>query len=133
MPALFAEALAAVADEITTESGKKLATTVVVAAVTSVASFLVGRYWGKWKAHREWSRKTFLNRVIVSLNIFADGHLKIRTVMERSLEEVFLNQIAVDKVLAAARRCGPGTPLLPIAAKDRWYILNFVPSWTRGY
>jgi hypothetical protein len=112
--------------DIATDSGKKIVTTIIVAVVTSVASFVVGRYWGRYKAQREWHKKEFLNRVIVSLNIFADGFLKIRTVMERSLEEVFLNQVAVEKVLAAAKRCTPENPILPIAREDRWYLLNFV-------
>ena len=118
--------LAQAVTEITNESAKKIATTVVVAAVTSAASFLFGRYYGKYRARREWARKEFLGRVIVSLNIFADGFLKIRTVMERSLEEIFLNQLAVEKVLAAARRTTVANPILPIPNEDRWYLLNFV-------
>lgn len=112
--------------DIANDSGKKVAVAAVVTVVTSVASFVVGRYWGRYKAGREWRRKEFLGRVIVSLNIFADGFLKIRTVMERSLEEVFLNQVAIDKVTAAAWRCTPDSPILPIAREDRWYLLNFV-------
>jgi hypothetical protein len=112
--------------DIASDSGKRIAVAAVVTVVTSAVSFVVGRYWGRYKASREWKRKEFLNRIIVSLNIFADGFLKIRTVMERSLEEVFLNQVAIDKVLASARRCTPDSPILPIAREDRWYILNFV-------
>lgn len=122
LPPLLAQAVA----EITNESAKKIATTVVVAAVTSAASFLFGRYYGRYRARREWARKEFLGRVIVSLNVFADGFLKIRTVMERSLEEVFLNQHAVDQVLAAARQTTVANPILPIPKADRWYLLNFV-------
>ncbi|HET6572958.1 MAG TPA: hypothetical protein VFG68_05095 [Fimbriiglobus sp.] len=112
--------------DIANDSGKKIVVAAVVTVVTSAASFVIGRYWGRYKASREWHRKEFLNRVIVSLNIFADGFLKIRTVMERSLEEVFLNQVAIDKVMASARRCTPDSPILPIAREDRWYLLNFV-------
>src|SRR5689334_17171712 len=92
------------AGDIVDESARKIAVTIIVAVVTSALSFVAGRWWGRYKAGREWHRKEFLGRVTVSLNIFADGFLKIRTVMERSLEEVFLNDIAVQKVLAAARR-----------------------------
>src|SRR5205814_3208914 len=52
--------------------------------------------------------------------------LKIRTVFERSLEEVFLNPVAVEKVRAASLRTTTGNPLLPIDREDRWYLLNFV-------
>lgn len=113
-------------NDIASESGKKIVTAAVVTVITGVASFLVGRYWGRYQAGRQWKKKEFLDRVIVSLNIFADGGLKIRTVLERSLDEVFLNRVAVDKVLAATKLCTAQQPLLPIAKADRWYILNFV-------
>ena len=113
-------------NDLATDSGKKLITAVVVAIISGTASFLIGRYWGRYQAGRQWKKKEFLDRVIVSLNLFADGGLKIRTVLERSLDEVFLNRVAVDKVLAAAKLCTATTPLLPIPTADRWYILNFV-------
>lgn len=119
---LFADAV----DDIATDSGKKAIAGVISAVLLSVLSFVVGRYWGRYRAHREWESKIFLHRCIVSLNIFADGFLKIRTVLERNLDDVFLNQIAVEKVEAAAAKCNADHPILPLAAKDRWYILNFV-------
>ena len=94
-------------EDIVNDSGKKIVTTIVVSAVTSLAAFLFGRYYGRYKARREWMSKEFFNRVIVSLNIFADGYLKIRTVMEDSIETVFLNRIAIDKVLDAAKASLP--------------------------
>jgi hypothetical protein len=116
----------AVVDEVTAESAKKLITTIVVAAITGLASYLFGRYYGRYRAGREWHRKEFLGRVIVSLNIFDNNTLKIRTVLERSLEEVFLNQLAVEKILSAAKATTTDNPLLPIPKADRWFLLNFV-------
>jgi hypothetical protein len=113
-------------DEITQDTARKVATTVIVAAITSAASFLFGRYYGRYRARRDWEKKEFLDRVTLSLNIFADGFLKIRTIMERSLSEVFLNQHAVEQVLAAAKRTTVADPILPIPKADRWYLLNFV-------
>jgi hypothetical protein len=113
------------ADEIANDSGKKIVISIIVTVVTGVLSFVIGRYWGWYKAHREWRTKEFLNRIIVSLNIFDAGTLKIRTVMERSLEEVFLNSVAVDKISDAAKACTPEQPILPIPKEDRWYLLNF--------
>jgi hypothetical protein len=113
-------------DDVVNETTKRVIVTVVVAAITSTATFFAGRWWGRYKAGRQWERKEFLGRIIVSLNIFADGFLKIRTVMERSLEEVFLNHIAVEKVSAAARLTTLENPVLPIPKEDRWYLLNFV-------
>lgn len=113
-------------DDVATEMWKKLVITGVVGVVSTLASFLLGRWWGSYKAGREWHKKEFLGRVIVSLNIFADGYLKIRTVMERSLEEVFLNRVAVQKITAAAKLTTTENPILPIPKADRWFLLNFV-------
>jgi hypothetical protein len=104
----------------------KIVSAVAVFFATTVVSFLVGRWWGNYRAKKQWGKKQFLGRVTVSLNSFADGWLKIRTVFERSLEEVFLNPVAVEKVRAASLRTTPDQPLLPIAKEDRWYLLNFV-------
>lgn len=100
--------------------------TTAFAAATSTATFFAGRWWGRYKAGRQWRKKEFLDRVIISLNIFADGFLKIRTVMERSLAEVFLNRLAIDKIEVAARRTTADNPIMPIDRQDRWYLLNFV-------
>src|SRR5436190_2056386 len=81
---------------------------------------------GSRRAQRQWSSKEFLDRIIVSLNIFADGYLKIRTVLERSLDEVFLNRVAVAKVTAAARATTIDKPVMVIPKEDRWFLLNFV-------
>lgn len=108
------------------DSGKKVAVTILVSVLTSLAAFIFGRYYGRWKARREWESKEFLNRVIISLNILSDGTLKIRTVLERSIEEVFLNPIAIEKIQAAVKLCTPDNPILPIPKEDRWYLLNFV-------
>jgi hypothetical protein len=111
-----------VADDYT----RRVIVTILVAVTTSTATFFAGRWWGRYKASRQWHKKEFLDRVTISLNIFADGFLKIRTVMERSLEEVFLNRLAIDKIETAARRTTADNPIMPIAQQDRWYLLNFV-------
>jgi hypothetical protein len=112
--------------EISSEFTRRIVVTVLVAAVTSTATFFAGRWYGRYKANRQWQKKEFLDRVIVSLNIFADGFLKIRTVMERSLSEIFLNKVAIAKVWAAARATTVDRPVMPIAKEDRWFLLNFV-------
>jgi hypothetical protein len=101
-------------------------------AVVSAVSFVAGRWWGSWKAGRQWKRQEFFDRIIVSLNIFADGYLKIRTVLEDSLATVFLNRIAIDKVTAAAKACTVDNPILPLEKQDRWYILNYVLNEVAG-
>ena len=91
-------------NEIASDYTRRIIVTVLVAATTSTATFFFTWWWARRRAVRQWYSKEFLDRIIVSLNIFADGYLKIRTVLERSLDEIFLNKIAVEKVWAAARR-----------------------------
>jgi hypothetical protein len=112
--------------DFTDEFTQRIIITVLVAAVTSTATFFIGRWWGRYKASRQWYAKEFLDRIIVSINIFADGYLKIRTVIERSLDEIFLNKIAIEKVWEAAKATTVDRPVMPIAKEDRWFLLNFV-------
>jgi hypothetical protein len=113
-------------NQVQDEYTKRVVVTVLVAASTSGVTFLATWWWARRRASRQWHAKEFLDRIIVSLNILGDGHLKIRTVMERSLVEIFLNPLAVAKVWAAARAATPGAPVLPLACEDRWFLLNFV-------
>lgn len=108
------------------EMYKRVAAGVVIFIATSVLSFVVGRWWGRYQARKQWQTKQFLGRIIVSLNSLTDGWLRIRTIFERSLDEVFLNPVAVQKVRAASQRTTLDNPILPIAREDRWYLLNFV-------
>ncbi len=121
---LFGQAINGV--EVGNEVTKRIIVTAAVAAITSTVTFFAGRWYGRYKASRQWHRKEFLDRIIVSLNIFADGYLKIRTVLERSVDEVFLNRMAVDKVEVAARATTVDNPIMPIPKADRWFLLNFV-------
>jgi hypothetical protein len=105
---------------------KRVISSIVIFFGTSVLSFVIGRWWGKYRAQKEWDRKHFLGRITVSLNSLTDGWLKIRTIFERSLEEVFLNSVAIEKVRAASRQTTEANPILPIAREDRWFLLNFV-------
>jgi len=113
-------------DAIISDSTKRIIVTVLASAVTAALAFVFGRYYGRYKARREWESKEFLHRVIVSLNILRGGYLKIRTVMERSLDELFLNPVAVEKVQHAARACTVADPMMYIGKADRWFVLNFV-------
>lgn len=108
------------------ETYRRIVVSIVIFFFTTLLSFLVGRYWGWYQARQSWKKKEFLGRIIVSLNSLTDGLLKIRTIFERSLEEVFLNPIAVEKIRRASQRTTPENPILPISKEDRWYLLNFV-------
>lgn len=112
--------------EIQSDYTRRIIVTVLVAATTSAVTFLFTWWWARRRAYRQWQAKEFLDRIIVSINIFADGFLKIRTVMEKSLDEIFLNKVAIDKVNAAARATTVDKPVMPIPKEDRWFLLNFV-------
>ncbi len=104
----------------------KVISGIVVFFATTALSFVAGRWWGKYQARKQWETKHFLDRVNVSLNSFTNGWLKIRTIFERSLEQVFLNPVAIKKVRSAAMHTASSNPVLPITKEDRWYLLNFV-------
>jgi hypothetical protein len=109
-----------------TELLQRSGVAVLMLVVSTVASFILGRWWGSRRARREWEKKHFLDRINISLNAFSEGRLKIRTIFERSLDEVFLNAVAVEKIRAASLRTTVENPLLPIAKEDCWFLLNFV-------
>ena len=64
---------------------------------------LFGWMFGRWRATRSWKRREFFNRLNISLNTIHDGKLLIRTVLEKTCEDIFLNSAAVDQLLKAAQ------------------------------
>jgi len=100
--------------------------------LTGLALMLVGWYFGKRKAHSDWKNHEFLHRLNVSLNLMLpdpakQGHvLQIRTILEKSCEDIFLNSVATEKVEQAARKTTPQNPLLPLPQQDYWYYLNSI-------
>jgi hypothetical protein len=99
---------------------------VLLFALTSVASFLLGRWIGGYLARRNWEKRHLFDRLNVSLNSFHDGGLQIRTLLERSLDEVFHNPAVVSRVRNAAQRTTADNPFLPVDVKESWFWLNFV-------
>jgi len=85
---------------------------------------LVGWIVGWWRARRSWQKKEFFGRINFSLNSIRDGKLKIRTVMEKGCDEVFLNQVAVSTILDAATRTTEKDPIIPLGKEDYWFYLN---------
>ena len=98
-------------------------------ALLPLVGIVVGWWWGRRHARREWTRKQFLSRLNISLNRFERmdaGHvLRIRTLSEMDMADVLLNKIAVEKVQAATRRTSEKQPILPLG-DDNWYVLNAV-------
>ena len=95
-------------------------------AAWSIGVLYVGTWWGKRRARSEWSTKQFLNRINFSLNQLRDDKLLIRTLAEMDCRDVFQNDVAVERVLAAAKKTDEHNAILPLAKDDRWYVLNSV-------
>jgi len=84
----------------------------------------VGWGVGRWRARQSWQKRDFLHRLNFSLNLLQDGHLLIRTLMEKACEDVFLNRSATEQVLASAKQTTAANPFLPLPQVDYWYYLN---------
>ncbi len=95
-------------------------TKVLIGAGLLTLGWLVG--W--WRARSRWLKKEFFDRINFSLNSIVDGKLLIRTLMEKACESVFLNQIAVAQLLAAAKRTTAENPIIPLPRDDYWFFLN---------
>jgi hypothetical protein len=95
--------------------------------LTGLAFMAVGWWIGKRRARAEWRKKQFFDRLNISLNILTPGQpLLIRTLVEKSCQEIFLNKVAVETVLDAAKRTTERNPILPLPRNDYWYYLNAV-------
>lgn len=94
--------------------------------VSAAAFAAIGWIVARWRADREWRRREFFNRLNVSLNSISDGTLKIRTLSEKQCTDVFLNKIAVERLINMAQKTTKDHPLVPIAKDDCWFYLNSV-------
>jgi hypothetical protein len=92
--------------------------------VVAMVFMAAGWWFGKRRAAAQWKRREFLGRINFSLNTLQDGKLLIRTLAEKRCEEVFLNLIATEKVIAAARETTAADPTLPLPQDDYWFYLN---------
>lgn len=95
---------------------------VFVGFVFMVIGWLIGR----WRAMKQFRKREFYQRLNVSFNSIDDGKLRIRTLMEKSAQEVFLNSVAVSQLLDAAKKTTVDDPIIPFDTDDYWYYLNAV-------
>ena len=95
---------------------------VLVATGTTVGAWFLSKY----RANSKWNQKSFLDRLNVSLNSVVDGKLLIRTVLEKSCKDVFLNDVAVEQITRMSQSTTETDPLLPLTKDDHWYYLNSV-------
>lgn len=92
--------------------------------VSVLFSAAVGWWFGKRRARQKWRSREFLDRLNFSLTTVRDGRLLIRTLMEKKCEEVFLNTVATETVLAAAKQTTADNSLLSLPDDDDWFYLN---------
>lgn len=94
--------------------------------LTGLFIMAVGWFFGQRRAQASWKKKEFLDRLNVSLNSIDQGTLLIRTVLEKSCKEVFLNDVAVAAIREASVRTSEQDPTLPLPEAEYWYYLNSV-------
>ncbi|MEZ6056522.1 MAG: hypothetical protein R3C01_07440 [Planctomycetaceae bacterium] len=91
-----------------------------------LVSAFVGWFFGKRRAKQAWKNREFFDRLNFSLTTLIDGKLSIRTLVEKRCEEVFLNSVATETVIAKARQTTAADPVLQFDRDDTWYYLNAV-------
>lgn len=101
-----------------------------------VVGILIGWLWGQWQSMQAWSKKEFTSSIVLSLNsveLYTSqeedtpvGSLKLRTLFERELRDVYPNRAMEDIVRSAGKETRPGDPILRFAKEDAWYILNSI-------
>jgi hypothetical protein len=99
----------------------------VFGALFSALLFVVQQQVSRYLAHRKMSQLNFLDRINVSLNLFVDGKLKIRTLFERPLDEVVHNRHVREVLQSAAFKASAGDdPIVRMPDAQSWFILNCV-------
>jgi len=98
----------------------------LASAVVPLATFLLGRWWGWYDARRQYQRRISLDRINVSLNTIDNDTLRIRTVLERPLNEVIPNQYLRDRIVSLARHATADDALLTLSPEDEKFAINFV-------
>lgn len=107
-----------------------------------MAGILIGWLWGRWQANRSWKQKSFTRSVVLGLNAIENhlpseanpyvSTLRLRTVFERPLEQLFPHLSMQSVVSTAMDQTTKEDPLLRFPQEDSWYILNAVLNQIAG-
>lgn len=84
----------------------------------------LGIGWVYFRSRRDWQRKEFMGQVNFSLNFNDGGRLAMRTMMETSADQVWLNQYGVKMVQAAADAATVEQPFLIMRDRDDQAFVN---------
>jgi hypothetical protein len=98
--------------------------------VAGVIILLVGWMWVTLRSIQAWRKKQFRDRVLLSLNsLDKKGDkttLKLRTLFERDIHDVFQNNQMEKLVQEAVTQVSENDPLLHLSQDQAWYVLNAV-------
>lgn len=73
---------------------------------------------------RKWYRRQFMGRVNFSLNMIEGGTLRIRTLVEKELKDVLLNnELAMRLVLKHSRQTTVEDAFVPLPKEEGWLVL----------
>ena len=92
--------------------------TETIAAIVAVGLSWLGALWFWYKRRSAWRSKSFMRQVNFGLNEVRDEQLLLRTLMEHNAIDVWLNEVAVDLVIAAALRTTAEQPFLSLYKDD---------------
>jgi hypothetical protein len=108
----------------------------IAGLVASGATLLCTGWWRRYVSGTAIRRREAFERVNVSLNYFDEetGTLRIRTVIERPLEEVIHNLLARTVVQDAAKKTTAGFPIIVVADHQiADFALNCFLNTTAGH
>lgn len=98
--------------------------------IAALLILTVGWLWGRWRSSLAWRKKEFRNRIVLALNHTEQQGdktaLKLRTLFERNIQDVFHNSTMIEVVNKAINEVNDEDPLLPLPKEDSWYVLNAI-------
>lgn len=71
-----------------------------------------------------------LHLLNVSITMFADGFLKIRTILEQPVERIITNAHARDLLISASRRTADDDPIIVLPDEYHSFIMNYLLNAT---
>jgi hypothetical protein len=96
-------------------------------ALTSAAGFVAQRIISRYLAHRKIRQLDFLDRINVSLNLFIDSKLKVRTLFERPLDEIVHNPHVRGELQKAAYEASISEdPVVYLPEAYSWFVHNCI-------
>ncbi len=106
---------------------------IVPEILTSLLGLGLGWFWGRWKSQKDWESKTFHSNIVLSLNMIGpsekEGYvasLKLRTIFENQLADMFPLPAMQSIIRRAIETTSEENPLMEFPEKDSWYVLNTV-------